>query len=305
MKVKTAPTPRERGYLSAPTRPAKHNGMTEPSTISCATCGAVAPAGAKFCGHCGASLGPRRCSHCGAELSSRARFCHRCGRPVAPSAAGVGSIGGSARRSEQTAWIVAGSVVAVLIGVIVWWVARGTPAPATPEMANPGAGGAVPFAAGSSAGAAPDISQMSPRERFDRLFNRVMSAADRGDSATVKAFTPMALGAYSQLDTIEVDARYHAALLMLGTGGVPAALALADTIEQIQPGHLFGFLIRGTAADVAQNDTMRRKAYRDFLQHYQAEERASRPEYREHQPAIEAFKKKAESEIRNSVNGKR
>src|SRR5262249_51231920 len=191
MKLKTAATPRERGYLSAPIRPGKHSGMTEPSTISCATCGAVAQAGAKFCGDCGASLGPRRCSHCGAELSSRARFCHRCGRPVAPGAAGVRSVGTPAMRSEQTAWIVAASVVAVLIGVIVWWVARGTPAPATPEMANPGAGGAAPFAGGSSAGAAPDISQMSPLERFDRLFNRVMSAADRSDSATVKAFTPM------------------------------------------------------------------------------------------------------------------
>jgi hypothetical protein len=208
-------------------------------------------------------------------------------------------------RSEKTAWIVAASVVALLIGVIIWWVARGTPAPTTPEMANPGAGGAAPFAGGSSAGAAPDISQMSPRERFDRLFNRVMSAADRGDSGTVKSFTPMALGAYEQLDTIDVDARYHAGLLMLGTGAVPAALAVADTIEQIQPGHLFGFLIRGTAADVAQNDTMRRKAYRDFLQHYQAEARANRPEYREHEPAIEAFRKKAESDAKNSVNSKR
>ena len=42
---------------------------------------------------------------------------------------------------------------------------------------------------------------MTPRERFDRLFNRIMQAAERGDSAQVERFTPMALGAYHQLDT--------------------------------------------------------------------------------------------------------
>jgi len=198
--------------------------------------------------------------------------------------------------------------VAVLIGVIVWQLERGTAPAAVPDMANPGAGGAAPFASGTAGGAPggapPDISQMSPRERFDRLFNRIMTAVDRGDSTTIATFTPMALGAYQQLDTIDTDARYHAALLLLQVRSVPAALALADTIEAAQPGHLFGYLIRGTAADLAQNDAMRRQAYRDFLQHLPAEEKADRPEYREHEPAIEEFRKKAEAGA-NSVNGKR
>jgi hypothetical protein len=187
--------------------------------------------------------------------------------------------------------------VAVLVGVIVWQVERAPQAPVVPDMANPGAGGAAPFAGGAT-GAAPDISRMSPRERFDRLFNRIMTAADRGDSSTVATFTPMALGAYQQLDTIDTDARYHAALLLLQVRGVPAALALADSIEAAQPGHLFGYMIRGSAAELAQNDAIRRQAYRDFLQHAEAEEKASRPEYREHQPAIDEFRKKAEAETK-------
>ncbi len=256
----------------------------------CPACGAEA-SGA-FCARCGAVLGPRRCAACSAELSSRARFCHRCGQPVGPGAAPAG---GTAARSEQTAWIVAGGLAVLLVAAIVWRVERGTAAPVVPDMANPGA--AAPFTSGRSAGPAPDISAMSPRERFDRLFNRIMSAAERGDSGTVATFTPMALGAYSQLDTVDIDARYHAALLLLQAGGVPAALALADTIEAAQPGHLFGYLIRGTAADLAQNDTMRRQAYRDFLAHLGAEEKANRPEYREHQPAIDAFRKQAEKAV--------
>jgi hypothetical protein len=201
-------------------------------------------------------------------------------------------------RSEQTAWIVAAAIVALLVGVVVWQVQRAAPAP-VPDMANPGAGGATPLAGGAGTGAAPDISQMSPRERFDRLFNRIMTAADRGDSVTVTTFTPMALGAYRQLDTANTDARYHAALLLLQVGGVPEALALADSIEAARPGHLFGYLIRGTAADLAQNDTMRRQAYREFLQHLPAEEKANRPEYREHQAAIDEFRRKAEAETKN------
>jgi hypothetical protein len=304
MNLRTAATPRERGYLSAPRIPHTGAALTGPSTITCGACGAAAPTAARFCGNCGASLAARRCDHCGAELSNRARFCHRCGRPTMPgTAAGQAGAAGPAR-SEQTAWIVAAAVVAVLIGAIVWWVERGTPTPVAPDMANPGAGGAAPPAGAASAGAAPDISRMSPRERFDRLFNRVMTAADGGDSTTVARFTPMALGAYAQLDTVDADARYHAALLMLQVGGVPGAVALADSIEKAQPGHLFAYLIRGAAADLAQNDTMRRRAYRDFLQHYPTEERANRPEYREHQPAIEEFRSKAEAEA-NSGNGKR
>ncbi|MGE5230758.1 MAG: zinc ribbon domain-containing protein [Deltaproteobacteria bacterium] len=277
--------------MSDPSAPAP-----TPARAACPACGA--DASGKFCGRCGASLAPRRCAHCSAELSARARFCHRCGHPVGPGAARVPAA--AASRPEQTAWIVAGALVFLLVGAIVWRVERGTAAPVVPDMANPGAGDA-PFAGGQPTGPAPDISNMSPRERFDRLFNRVMSAAERGDSGTVITFTPMALGAYSQLDTVDTDARYHAALLLLQTRQVPPALALADTIEATQPGHLFGYLIRGSAADLAQNDTMRRQAYRDFLAHVAAEEKANRPEYREHEPAIDAFRKEAEQ----AMGGKR
>jgi len=201
---------------------------------------------------------------------------------------------------------VAAVLALLLVGAIVWRVDRGTAPPVVPDMANPGASQA-PFPGGASggdapgggppSGRAPDISAMSPRERFDRLFNRVMIAAERGDSATSIGFMPMALAAYAQLGTIDSDARYHAALLLLQADSVRGALALADTIETKQPGHLLGYLVRGAAADRAQNDTMRRQAYRDFLAHYDAERRAGRVEYQEHQAAIDGFRQQAESAI--------
>ena len=143
---------------------------------------------------------------------------------------------------------------------------------------------------------------MSPRERFDRLFNRVMQAAEAGDSAQVEQFTPMALGAYHQLDSSDVDARYHAAVIHLQVGDLGPAKALADTILAESPGHLFGYVIRGTVARFLGDSPALTRAERDFLNHYQAEMAAKRVEYLEHQPVIEEFKRQADSATKG-VNG--
>lgn len=143
------------------------------------------------------------------------------------------------------------------------------------------------------AAVAPDISALSPRERFDRLFNRVMRAAEQGDEATVSNFAPMALGAYAMLDAVDADARYHAALIALHTGNIPGASALADTILAEAPGHLFGYVVRGTIARFERNDAVLRQAYRDFLAHYPAEQKRARPEYEDHARALEEFRSSA------------
>jgi hypothetical protein len=135
---------------------------------------------------------------------------------------------------------------------------------------------------------------MSPRERFDRLFNRIMQAAERGESAQVEQFTPMALGAYDQLDTRDIDARYHAAVIQLQAGNIPEARALADTILSETPGHLFGYVIRGTAARLQEDSAAQARAGREFLTHYQSEMAAKRVEYLEHGPVLDEFKAEAE-----------
>jgi hypothetical protein len=202
---------------------------------------------------------------------------------------------------ERTAWIVAGALCLVLLAAIVFRVIREAPPPATPQMANAGAlsarEGAEPAAgdeAGAPSGTPPDISQMTPRERFDRLFNRIMQASESGDTAQVLRFTPMALGAYAQLDSIDADARYHAAVLRMQVGDFAGARALADTILARTPGHLFGYLVRGTAASLQGDSAGLRRAERDFQAHYDTEMRAGRPEYREHQPALDDFRQQAQ-----------
>jgi hypothetical protein len=246
----------------------------------CPACGAAASG--NFCSACGASLQPRSCARCRTPLGAQARFCHRCGQ-----AAGRGTGG-----SERAAWIFAGTLSALLVGLIVYNVVTQDPEPQIPNMANVGA------AAGDTAapaGAAPDISQLSPRERFDRLFNRIMQAAEQGDTAQVQRFTPMALGAYAQLDTVDVDARYHAAVIRLQTGDIAGAHALADTILDQSPDHLLGHLVRGTAATLANDPGARAQAEREFLRRYDREMAAGRQEYRDHAPVIEEFKREADA----------
>jgi hypothetical protein len=252
---------------------------------SCPACGL--PASGNFCSGCGASLTGRACAGCRAELSPQARFCHRCGQPA----------GGAGRSSDRTAWLVAGATCVVLVAGIVYKVTADSRGAATPDMANVGAApGAAPDAVpGSSGGTPPDISQMTPRERFDALFNRIMSAAERGDRAEVERFTPMALGAYSQLDTPDADARYHAAVLHLQADQAPEALALADTILAESPGHLFGYIVRGTAAEVRNDAAARRRAQQEFLGRYETEMSARRVEYVDHRPVVDEFKRNAEA----------
>lgn len=180
----------------------------------------------------------------------------------------------------------------LLVGAIAYKVASDQPVPRIPSMANPGAGGAASSPDGPP-GPAPDISRMAPRERFDRLFNRIMQAADRQDTAQVVRFTPMALGAYAQLDTFDADARYHAAVLHLQAGDAAAAAALADTILAQSPGHLFGYVLRGTAAQARNDPATLAQARRDFLVRFSAESAAGRPEYAEHAPVIAEFKNTA------------
>jgi hypothetical protein len=177
----------------------------------------------------------------------------------------------------------------LLVGAIVYSVMTQTPEPRIPDMANTGAGTGDP-----ATGPAPDISQLSPRERFDRLYNRIMQAAERRDTAQVQRFTPMALGAYAQLYTFDADARYHAAVIRLQSGDLASAHALADTILEQAPDNLLGYLVRGTAAGLADDPGAQVQAEREFLRIFDREMAAGRPEYRDHAPVIESFKKEAE-----------
>ena len=210
-----------------------------------------------------------RCSRCGMSMPGDARFCPGCGSP-AGRGRGAGS-GGRLPLAVATVGIVA-------LVLVLSWSYRTAPPAAAPE---------VP--AGGAPGAPPDISNMSPRERFDRLYNRSMQAVESGDGSGFSTFAPMALLAYSQLDTVDSDARYHAAMLELHRGNARGAALLADSILAEAPGHLFGYVIRGTVARWQHDSVGLLAAQRDFRAHYDAEMAAGRPEYADHRTILESW----------------
>src|SRR5204863_8675917 len=101
------------------------------------------------------------CHACGAQLSSTARFCHKCGAAVATA--------GVTGWRAGLPWGLAGAALGALVTVLAM---RGAGARSQePETVAPAPGSRLQ---------APDISQMSPEERANRLFNRVMMLAEPG-----------------------------------------------------------------------------------------------------------------------------
>lgn len=212
------------------------------------------------------------CHACGAQLSANARFCHKCGATVGTAASGGWRAG--------LPWALAGAALGALIAVVAM---RG---------AGSGEREARSTAPGSQV-AAPDISQMSPEERANRLFNRIMMLAEAGKTDSVRFFLPMAVGAYSQLPSLDEDARYHIGLLHLAGGDPAGALAQADTIQRSVATHLFLYVLRAHAYQQQRNTQLERRAYADFLKNEPAEMQRNRPEYTDHRDALSSFKQEA------------
>lgn len=226
------------------------------------------------------------CGACNAELAAGAKFCHSCGTPVAaipmttqpPATAAVAAAGGS----NLPLAIVGIAFLAVVVIVAGQSFARaGSSGGPTGGMSA--GGGSV-----AAMGAAPDISQMSPRERAARLFDRMMGAFEAGHMDTVQMFAPMATGAYEMLDSLTLDDRYDLGRLGEISGANALATAEADTILRQNPNHLLGLILAAQAAH-ARNDTAAEATFlARLIKAAPAEEAKNRPEYQAHQIDIKA-----------------
>jgi tetratricopeptide (TPR) repeat protein len=217
----------------------------------------------------------RFCSDCGTQLNPDARFCHACGSPLqgrssmAPLAAGF---------ARGWWWGVPSLAIFVLcILVIVQLNSRG---------AGPDSAGAVPLAADPLG--TTDISSMSPEERADRLFNRVMRYSSEGKADSAAFFAPMALASIEALAPLDAHRRYDIGLIALAAGDVPRARAQGDTILAQRPTHLLGLMLAARVADARGDAATAKKLRRRLLAAEPAERKQALPEYTDHDTDIRA-----------------
>ncbi len=260
------------------------------------------PATGNFCQHCGASLGGRFCNQCGSKVSPGAKFCNQCGAGVAAGAGrggGRGVVRSAAHRDaaasvfggQNVAWWVAGAAMFALIVFVGVSMVRPGPGPAPGTTTTTG-GAPAPTAGG---GVAPDISDMTPIEAADRLFNRVMQAVSAGDSAQAQAFLPMAIAAYQRARPLSLDGLFHLSMLNRTAGNLEAALSQALEIVEQDPDHLLGRAAAAEAAIELGELDEAEEHYRRIVEVYDAQAQRNLEEYQMHSTIVEGLRDQAQN----------
>lgn len=228
------------------------------------------------------------CPSCGAVPPAGSNFCHRCGAALDGAAA--------SRRHPgyASAPIYA---VAVLSVVSVTLAAALLTRPHRGEPTAPPAENAV----ATMPSAAVDLSAMTPRQAADRLFNRVMSASERGDSGEATRFAPMAVSAYGRVAKLDADARYHLGLLYLVLEEFENARIQIDALKQAVPQHLLALLLEHELASRTGDAGTAARATAEFAAAHDAELAMARPEYEAHRSSIERFRSAAAAGQSGSV----
>ena len=270
---------------------------TAESTGVCPSCGSSAHG--RYCANCGAPLAGATCVACSAALSPGAKFCHRCGNPAGAAAAPAGS------KTNSLPWIVAALAFLALFAM-----AAGRGFNARRSNTIDGSQNALPQAGLDDRGApvddqsagvrAPDIFSLSPQERADRLYNRVMLLATQGKADSVQFFAPMALTAYQMLAPLSADQRYDMGRIAEVAGALPLAKAQADTILRSSPNHLLGLILAARVASLSRDTTAQRRYETKFLSVEKTESARKLPEYERHQDDISG----ALTNARKSTGGK-
>jgi hypothetical protein len=194
-------------------------------------------------------------------------------------------------------WWIAGVALFGLIVVVGWNAVR--PGERQPPSTAAPAGMAGGAAGGAGLGAATtDISNMSPREAADRLYDHVMRSISAGDTASALQFQPMAVQAYERAEPLDLDGLFHEALLEL-MADPAAAEATAQRILEAEPDHILGLGVAAQAA-VAMGDSAKAKDdYEHLLRVYDAQSGRNLVEYDGHRNLMAEYRDLAQQYVAN------
>lgn len=248
--------------------------------MKCPSCGAGDQTG-KFCGECGATL-DGVCPSCSADVEPGARYCPECGEALGGKRSGG--------RGVHAAWIIA--AVAVVVVALVLFLPGRTDRAGPRQMTDPPAG--APF---GDPGAAGDAGMggfsNDMRTNADRLFNRIMTAAEQGNEGEVDQFMPMAIQAYGMVDDLDNDGLFHLAILHLTAGEHAESRQTAQRILDDSPDHILALGVAANAAAEAGDSAAAADQYRRLLEAYGRESSKPLPEYVDHQQMLEEYRSMA------------
>ena len=248
---------------------------------ACPVCSS--PASGRYCGNCGAPLAGATCSVCKGPLTPGSKFCHHCGNSSGPAQA-------ASAKGSPLPWVVAALALLTMFAMLA---GRGFNARAgstldAPSNALPQAGlddrGAPADAGGSPR--APDISSLSPQERADRLYNKVMLLYSQGKTDSVQFFAPMALQSYVMLGKLSNDQRYDMGRVGEVAGAIPLAKAQADSILLRSPAHLLGLILAARVATIEGDSAALRSFEKRLVAAEKTELAKKLDEYDRHQDDI-------------------
>lgn len=184
----------------------------------------------------------------------------------------------------------------LIVAAVVWQATRSEAAPGTPAGATPFAAASAPIGGGS--GGSPPPLTGTPREQADRLFNRVMQAMERGDTAQARFFTPMAIQAYQMAEPLDDDGVFHLSLVQTAGGDPKAGLASAREVLERSPDHLLALIAAAQAGEAAGDAAAARQYYGHYVRVFEKESAKRLPEYVDHASVLPAYRDQAEQRSR-------
>jgi hypothetical protein len=135
---------------------------------------------------------------------------------------------------------------------------------------------------------APDISQLTPAQRAERLYDRIMRESESGHPENVRAFLPMATAAYEAIAPLNLDQRYDLGRIGEVAGDTALARAESDSILRERPTHLLGLILGAKAARMVGDEPHARQFEVRLLSVEPRERSAQLPEYLLHKNDIQA-----------------
>lgn len=233
------------------------------------------------------SNGPDRfCPACGAPREASDRFCRKCGLPFGAESKPNG-------KARGLTGLRAFGLAVIALAIVYAFLVFGRGDTGGQQQAQ-----SIPIdAVGVPAGAA-STQPLSPRASADQLFNQAMAAYEAGDPANAGRFIPMAITAYQQLSVLDLDARYHLALLALAAGRPQDALTQADTMMAQVPEHLLALSVSARAYEALSDEQQAAQFWQRFLDAYTPDVAASRSEYMDHARALPERRDRAETYLR-------